>query len=44
MGYKLNEYGLYKNNRRVGLSLNEKSILKFLGVESKYLNPRNRQD
>ena len=38
LGYKLNEYGLWKNGKRIKLST-EKSILDKLKVNSKYYDP-----
>jgi DNA polymerase (family X) len=39
MGYKLNQYGLYKNDKKIKLR-NEKDIFKILNIE--YKNPEDR--
>jgi DNA polymerase/3'-5' exonuclease PolX len=38
-GYKLNEYGLYKNNKQIHI-YSEKDVFDILGM--KYLDPINR--
>ena len=39
MGYKLNEYGLYKNNKQIK-NISEKDVFDILGM--KYLDPVDR--
>ena len=39
LGYKLNEYGLYKNNNKIKIN-SEKDIFEKLGLN--YIKPKNR--
>ena len=42
MGYKLNEYGLWKGKKRMDVE-SEEEILDMLEFDTKYYNPRNRE-